>query len=84
MYILKNETELSLKQIGNLFGGKDHTTVMHAIEKIQKNKASDANVEKIINDITNDLKNWFYQHLKDSSFKVFNKLSRLFIHILLT
>ena len=57
MYILKNETELSLKQIGNLFGGKDHTTVMHAIEKIQKNKASDANVEKIINDITNDLKN---------------------------
>lgn len=57
MYILKNETDLSLKQIGNLFGGKDHTTVMHAIEKIQKNKASDANVEKIINDITNDLKN---------------------------
>lgn len=57
MYILKNETDLSLKQIGMFFGGKDHTTVMHAVNKIEKTKADDSNVEKIITDIINDIKN---------------------------
>jgi len=57
MYILKNETDLSLKQIGMFFGGKDHTTVMHAVNKIEKTKADDSNVDKIITDIVNDIKN---------------------------
>ncbi len=57
MYILKTETDLSLKQIGTFFGGKDHTTVMHAVSKIEKTKADDSNVDKIITDIVNDIKN---------------------------
>jgi len=57
MYILKNETNLSLKQIGDLFGGKDHTTVMYAVDKIEKTMADDASVDKIIQDLVNDLKN---------------------------
>ena len=57
MYILKTETDLSLKQIGTFFGGKDHTTVMHAVSKIEKTKADDSNVDKIISDIVNDIKN---------------------------
>ncbi len=57
MYILKTETDLSLKQIGTFFGGKDHTTVMHAVSKIEKTKADDTNVDKIISDIVNDIKN---------------------------
>lgn len=57
MYILKNETSLSLKQIGALFGGKDHTTVMYAVDKIEKACLDDASVKKIVNDLISDLKN---------------------------
>lgn len=35
-YRLKNETSLSLPQIGKLLGGRDHTTVLHAARKIER------------------------------------------------
>ena len=35
MYVLRECTELSLPKIAELFGGKDHTTVLHSIEKIK-------------------------------------------------
>jgi chromosomal replication initiator protein len=34
MYLLREETELSLVDIGGLLGGRDHTTVLHSIEKV--------------------------------------------------
>ncbi len=34
MYVLRTELQLPLEEIGDLFGGRDHTTVMHAVEKI--------------------------------------------------
>jgi len=36
MYLLRNLTELPLTQIGDLLGGRDHTTVMHGVGKIEK------------------------------------------------
>jgi chromosomal replication initiator protein len=36
MYLLKKELKLSYSQIGRKFGGKDHTTVMHACSLIEK------------------------------------------------
>ncbi|MDP3741128.1 MAG: chromosomal replication initiator protein DnaA [bacterium] len=36
MYIIRKELETSLPMIGEIFGGRDHTTVIHAIDKIQK------------------------------------------------
>lgn len=39
MYLLRTELEKPLEEIGKVFGGRDHTTVMHAIEKIQKELA---------------------------------------------
>jgi len=36
MYLLRNLTELSLIEVGEVLGGRDHTTVMHGVEKIEK------------------------------------------------
>jgi len=36
MFLLKEEAGLTLVEIGNLMGGRDHTTVMHAVEKIRE------------------------------------------------
>ncbi len=57
MYILKDITDLSLKQIGEIFGGKDHTTVMHAIKNVESKKSNDSTVEKYISDIMTDIRN---------------------------
>lgn len=35
MYLLKEEYKLTLAEIGNLLGGRDHTTVIHGVEKIK-------------------------------------------------
>ena len=34
MYLLREETHSSLAQIGTMLGGRDHTTVMHGLEKV--------------------------------------------------
>jgi chromosomal replication initiator protein len=34
MYLLREDTDLSLSEVGTLFGGRDHTTVLHSYEKV--------------------------------------------------
>ena len=41
MYLAKQLTARSLPEIGRKFGGRDHTTVMHAVRKVEELKASD-------------------------------------------
>jgi len=36
MYILRVDLEVPLTEVGRVFGGRDHTTVMHAVEKLRK------------------------------------------------
>jgi chromosomal replication initiator protein len=36
MYLIRQETQVSLLEIGQLFGGRDHSTVLHACEKIDR------------------------------------------------
>jgi chromosomal replication initiator protein len=36
MYLMRQETQASLLEIGQLFGGRDHSTVLHACEKIDR------------------------------------------------
>lgn len=56
MYLLKKELGLTLVEIGNLLGGRDHTTIMHGVEKMEKcvhNKAV------VVGDIVGIRKNLF-------------------------
>ena len=48
MYLCRELTDVSFPGIGNKFGGKDHTTVMYAWKKIDKQKEKD---ENLINDL---------------------------------
>lgn len=52
MYFLRTFGGMSLKEIGAYFGGKDHSTVIHAIEKITSLKKSDETVSQDIHKIT--------------------------------
>jgi chromosomal replication initiator protein len=46
MYLARDLTQESLPQIGRAFGGKDHTTVMHASDKILKALADDPDLDR--------------------------------------
>ncbi len=51
MALAKNLTNHSLPEIGNAFGGRDHTTVMHACKKVQELRNSDSKVEEDFNNL---------------------------------
>ena len=55
MYMVKNYTNYSLKSIGLHFGGRDHSTVIHAINNIEKMKASDSSVFSDIEAISSQI-----------------------------
>lgn len=55
MYICRVHLEESLPKIGIEFGGKDHTTVMHSVEKIKKQLKTNSELEKDINKIINEI-----------------------------
>ncbi len=55
MYLSRTLTENSLPKIGDMFGGKDHTTVLHAYEKIEKELEENKELELIINKIKENL-----------------------------
>jgi chromosomal replication initiator protein len=44
MYLAKTLTSRSLPEIGRKFGGRDHTTVIHAVKKIEELKATDSQI----------------------------------------
>ena len=56
MYICRTFLEESLPKIGMEFGGKDHTTVMHSVEKIKREIKNDSNLEKVIQKIISQIK----------------------------
>jgi chromosomal replication initiator protein len=55
MYLCKELTTASLPEIGRHFNGKHHTTVLHSVQKIDKLRQRDADLNRIIHSITDAL-----------------------------
>jgi chromosomal replication initiator protein len=51
MYLIREETGVSFPQIGQLLGGRDHTTVMHGIDKIAGDLLKDADLSRAVNEL---------------------------------
>lgn len=52
MYLCRKLTDTSLPKIGEEFGGRDHTTVIHAYEKISESLNDDEDLQSTISDLT--------------------------------
>ncbi|WP_028543630.1 chromosomal replication initiator protein DnaA [Paenibacillus taiwanensis] len=57
MYLSRELTDYSLPKIGEAFGGRDHTTVIHAHEKITNNIEQDQELYKVIQSLIDKIKN---------------------------
>ena len=55
MYLSRQLTHASLSEVGRAFGGKDHTTVLHGVEKIQLMLQEDPKFKKTIDSITQSI-----------------------------
>jgi len=57
MYVFRDMTELSYPAIARLFGGRDHTTVIHAVDKVQRLMREDKATYDQVTDIITRIKN---------------------------
>ncbi|CAG7838959.1 Chromosomal replication initiator protein DnaA [Clostridium haemolyticum] len=57
MYLSRKLTDMSLPKIGEEFGGRDHTTVIHAYEKISNILKKDESLRNVINDLNKKITN---------------------------
>ena len=57
MFIAKELTQKSLPEIGELFGGRDHTTVLHAVRKIAEERQHDSHLNHELHVLEQSLKN---------------------------
>ncbi|MDA3904306.1 MAG: chromosomal replication initiator protein DnaA [Desulfuromusa sp.] len=55
MYICRKLTNLSYPEIGNKFGGKDHSTIIHAVKKIERTMKEDLQIKTTIDKIIENL-----------------------------
>ncbi len=55
MYLCRRLTDASFPQIGEQFGGRDHTTVMHANEKIERDIQTDVQLAAAVNDLCKNI-----------------------------
>src|SRR5271167_3711524 len=55
MYLAKHLTEASLPEIGRQFGGKHHTTVLHSVDKIERTRKDNKDLNTLLNKLTEQL-----------------------------
>ena len=55
MYMAKHLTDASLPEIGRQFGGKHHTTVLHSVDKIEQQRKTDKDLNRVLNKLIETL-----------------------------
>ena len=56
MYLIRNNLDIPLKKVGEMFGGKDHTTVMSAVSKVDKELKTNEQLKSAIAELTKKIK----------------------------
>ena len=56
MYLIREMTDSSFPKIGDLFGGRDHTTVKYACGKIEDEISQDSNFAEIIGKLKKEIR----------------------------
>jgi chromosomal replication initiator protein len=56
MYLARELTNLSLEEIGGYFGGRDHTTVLHAVRTIRDQRSQDTDLARSLRQMTENLR----------------------------
>lgn len=56
MYLARELTDFSLPKIGEEFGGRDHTTVIHACDKVQRDMLADASLSSLIDNFIGQIR----------------------------
>ena len=56
MYLIRNTLDIPLKKIGDMFGGKDHTTVMSGISKVDKELKTDRSLKEAVDELQKRIK----------------------------
>jgi chromosomal replication initiator protein len=55
MYLIKDLTHASLPEIGRAFGGKHHTTVLHSVQKIERLRQKDIDLNRLIHSLIDSI-----------------------------
>ena len=58
MYIVREMTEYSTTEVGLEFGGRDHTTVMHACQRVENRMRADTTLEPTIQHLIKTIKEY--------------------------
>ena len=56
MYVVREITQLSMTNIGEEFGGRDHSTIVYAIQQVEKNMKKDSKVKAMVEDIIKNIR----------------------------
>jgi chromosomal replication initiator protein len=56
MYLTRELTSLSLEEIGGYFGGRDHTTVLHAARTIRDQRERDSELQATLQELLDRLR----------------------------
>jgi chromosomal replication initiator protein len=56
MHLIRNLTSLPLTEIGKLFGGRDHTTVLYACDRVKEMMETDSDVQRTVQELEEELR----------------------------
>jgi chromosomal replication initiator protein len=57
IYLMRENTGISLKKIGEIFGGKDHATVINSVRRIEKEIEVDPELKNALSEIMSNVRN---------------------------